>query len=196
MECYATKEGVPVPQKDKLNRPLVFGAFAMYLFLLIWVIALKFNAAWLPELGEYFRALPLRARVGKRIIPFYSMIKNGFYFEQDYFMNAVVYIPLGLFLPYLLPCRGRTARSLAIILLSSVTFEMIQLYTGFGGCDGTDVVCNLLGGVAGLLLVALLRRFVSDRAVNVVCALGLLAFAPITVYALVNTLSNLHLYRM
>lgn len=183
--------------KDKpLNRPLLCATFGVYLFLLIWIIALKFNAAWLPEIGEYMRALPLWDRVGKNIIPFHSILQKGLYFEWDYFMNVVVYLPMGLFLPLLLPKKGGYAASVAIIFFSSVLFEGIQLLTGFGGCDASDVVCNTLGGCNGLLFILLLRRHTPDRVINVINAVGLMLFSPVALFALLQTLQNLHLYRI
>ena len=181
---------------QKPDRPLLWTTFSLYLILAFWIIALKFNAEWLPELGEYFRALPLWERVGRRIIPFYGMIKSGWYFDKDYFMNVVIYLPLGIYLPFLLPARNKYLHTAWIIPLSSILFEFLQLVTGFGGCDGTDVVCNTLGGFLGLLTYAVLLKRLSPKAVNAVNIAVILLLALPAGYAVVNTLLHLELYRI
>lgn len=178
--------------KNQLDKKILGVLFSEYLILLVWVIALKFNSGWLPELGEYFRALPLKERIGKKIIPFYGMIKNGFRFDADYFSNVLIYIPLGIFLSFFL--EKKTFLNIAIILFSSIGFEVIQLLTGFGGSDGTDVFCNLLGGVIGIIVYALLRKRIKDKTINVIAFFLLVCFIPVTVYAVANTALNWRLY--
>lgn len=82
---------------ETINKATLWIVFCLYLFLLIWVIALKFNADWLPALGKEMRALPIEKRVV--LIPFQTLISNGFYFHLDYFLNVIIYIPMGLILP-------------------------------------------------------------------------------------------------
>lgn len=178
--------------KEDLDKRIFGVLFGEYLLLLIWVIALKYNSAWLPELGEYFRGIPIKDRIGKRIIPFYGMIQNGVYFDLDYFCNVIIYIPFGLLLPFFI--GKKTPLCIAIILLSSVLFEVIQLLTGFGGADGADVVCNFLGGIIGLIAYALFRRKIKDKTLNVVAFAFLICFLPIALFAVINTALNWQLY--
>ena len=70
-------------------------------------------------------------------------------------------------------------------------FETVQLFTGLGGCDGTDFVCNFFGGAVGFIIISVLRLLMkkhynlSLNLVNVVCLIG---FVPVSVYFLVNTI--------
>lgn len=178
--------------KEDLDKRIFGALFLEYLILLIWIIALKYNSEWLPELGEYFRSLPIKERIGNRIVPFYTMIKNGVYFDLDYFCNVIIYIPLGITLPFFI--KKKAPLDIAIILLSSIMFETIQLLTGFGGADGTDVACNFLGGLIGLIIYALFRRKIKDKTLNVIAFIIFICFLPITVYAIVNTVINWRLY--
>lgn len=82
---------------ETINKAALWIVFCLYLFLLIWVIALKYNADWLPDLGKEMRALPIEKRVV--LVPFQAFISNGFYFSLDYFLNVIIYIPMGLILP-------------------------------------------------------------------------------------------------
>ena len=181
----------------RLNKLLLYIAFSMYIFLLIWIIALKFNATWIPEIGEYFRKLPIKERVGKNIIPFYDMIKNGIYFNKDYFMNVIIYMPLGIYLTIILKNKHRTFFCITIIAVSSFLFELIQLLTGFGGCDGSDFVCNVLGGLIGMIIYHFLAKLKSvNKIVNIINAIVIIIFLPLTVHAIINTVTNLHLYKI
>lgn len=118
---------------DALNHKILYILMTEYLILLIWVIALKCNAPWLQELGEEMRSLPFNSRVGRLIIPFYKMIDKGIYFDLDYFMNVLIYIPLGIFLSFI--TKKKIFLNLAIIFISSAIFEAVQYVTGFGGCE-------------------------------------------------------------
>ena len=183
--------------QTKINNKLLTVAFAMYLFLLIWAIALKFNAEWLPELGEYLRESPLYERVGNNIIPFYNMIKKGFYFNLDYFMNVIIYIPLGIYLLIIANHKNKYLITFFITMLSSIAFELIQLVTGFGGCDGTDFVCNCIGGIIGMFIYFLINKMRnSSKIVNIVNLIVVICFTPLAIYAFINTITNLHLYKL
>ena len=179
-----------------INKFLLYTAFSIYLFLLIWIIALKFNAEWLPEIGRYFRKMPLMERVGKKIIPFYDMYEKGIYFNKDYFWNVIIYMPLGIYLLIILKNRHKCLTSIIIIILSSFIFEFIQLVTGFGGCDGSDLVCNTLGGVVGLILYLLLIKKFPSRVINIINLLAIIFFLPLGIHAFINTIMNLHLYKI
>ena len=96
--------------KNRLNnnvidKSLLYVTFGVYLFILFWAIALKFNAEWLPELGRYFRSSPLWDRVGWGIVPFVNIFR---YLDKDplnyldFVMNFVVYAPLGIYLMLIL----------------------------------------------------------------------------------------------
>jgi len=181
----------------EINKKLLYIAFSIYVFLLVWIIALKFNASWIPEIGEYFRKMPLKERVGKNMIPFRNMIlafKKGEYLQLDYYMNVVIYIPLGIYLLLLLKFKHKYVITSVIIVVSSFMFEFIQLVTGFGGCDGTDFACNLIGGFIGIMLYLLLIKNLKNKVINIINLVVVILFSPIALYALINTLINIDLY--
>lgn len=174
---------------NELNKPLLGIAFGIYLFLLIWVIGLKFNSQWLPDLGVEMRSIPLKNRGA--FIPFKTFIDNGLYFELEYFLNVILYIPMGLILPFIIKKPWLSA---LLVFLSSLIFELAQLFTGFGGFDTTDIICNTLGGFLGLLVFYMFRKKVSDRAVNIIDFVVIIIFSPVAMYALINTIINWDLY--
>ena len=98
-----------------------------------------------------------------------------------------------VFLVEKLRYRWSVVISLSVILFPSLIFEIVQLFTGLGGCDGTDFICNFFGGAVGFLIISVLRLLMkkhyvlSLNLVNVVCLIG---FVPVSVYFLVNTIIN------
>lgn len=95
-----TQKTTSIKQKlfgETLNKATLWIAFCLYLVLLIWVIGLKCNSEWLPAVGKDMRSLPLEMRMV--LIPFQASFSNGFRFHLDYFLNFIIYIPMGLFLP-------------------------------------------------------------------------------------------------
>lgn len=176
---------------ETINKATLWIVFCLYLFLLIWVIALKFNADWLPALGKEMRALPIEKRVV--LIPFQTFISNGFYFHLDYFLNVIIYIPMGLILPLTMR-KNQGGWCLLIIILSSAIFEVEQLFTGFGGCDTADLICNVVGGVIGLAIFYLLRKKTSDKTINIITFIIIIIATPIALYALINTIIHWQYY--
>ena len=183
-------------KKVNVNKMLMHISFIIYLIILVWIIGFKFNAQWLPEIGAYFRAMPLMDRVGKNIIPFYDMYENGIYFSADYFMNVIIYIPLGIYLLFVGRNKSKYIISFMIVAISSVLFELIQLVTGFGGCDGSDFVCNVIGGLIGILLYCLVLKKLSLKVINIINVIVIIIFFPLACYAFINTILNLHLYKI
>lgn len=175
---------------DELNKWLLVGAFAVYLVLLIWLIGFKCNKSWLPEVGVDMRKLPFEQRV--RYIPFYDVGGHKMQFTLDYFLNILVYIPFGIFLMFAL--KDKKWICILIIFASSLIFETSQYFTGFGGADISDLICNTVGGCLGVLIYSLLRHKIKDKVVNIiafcVCVLG----APFALYGIVNTIINWQLY--
>lgn len=190
--------------KTQTDIHLAVVVFVVYLWCIIWVIGLKFNAEWVYEIREYMLKLPIASRVGNNWIPFYSVVtsvENGTYsFSLDHFLNVVVYIPMGVYLFVFfqkLPYKFNALVSLCIVAVSSLIFEIVQLFTGLGGCDGTDFACNFFGGVVGFLLVSVLKLKMTKNftfAFNLTNAFCLVLSLPAGVYFLVNTILNAHLY--
>lgn len=174
---------------NNLNKVLLGVAFGLYLILLIWVIGLKMNAEWLPEVGVELRSLSFKNR--SALIPFKTFFDRGLYFNDDYFFNVLIYIPMGLILPFIFK---KPWVSFILIVLSSAIFEVSQLFTGFGGCDTTDLICNILGGVLGMMVYYIFRKKVPDKAINITNLVVIILASPVCVYAIVNSIINWQLY--
>lgn len=93
--------------------------------------------------------------------PFYSLAAARQCPElyREMFMNVLLFMPVGIFLPF--STRQREVRwinklinlgimVLFIILLSAI-IEFLQCLTGCGNAELDDIMCNTIGGIMGLL---------------------------------------------
>lgn len=77
-------------------------------------------------------------------------------------LNLVMFVPLGLLLPAAFPSLRRFGRTAAVCLAATLAIETLQYFTG-RSADIDDVLLNLLGGMLGYGLFALLRARLSGR---------------------------------
>lgn len=176
--------------KAKISKKLYIAAFVLYFWLLVWVIVLKFNSRIVISDSHTYATWTLAERLGKNWIPFYSLrIEFAWDGIQQPLMNFLIYIPFGFYMR-----RFTKGWRWAIILTaaSSIIFELIQLFTGLGSCDTTDVIINTLGGTVGMLLYHLKIRPKLENVVNIV---QICVYAPVAVYALVNTIICFEWYK-
>ena len=78
---------------------------------------------------------------------------------QHVFLNAAMFIPLGILFPLIWPERlNRMLYVAPLGLMFSTLIETTQLLMQKGQCDVEDILANTLGAVLGLLLYKLGRR--------------------------------------
>lgn len=63
--------------------------------------------------------------------------------------NVVMFVPLGFFLPRILPRLRKLWRTLLACAGIVTTVELIQLFTLVGSCDVDDLILNLVGAALG-----------------------------------------------
>ena len=85
-----------------------------------------------------------RTPSGERSFVFSAAYTNEFYREM--FMNALLYVPLGMTLSVL-----TGSRAVAFCLILSAGIEAWQYFAGAGLAQATDVIMNTLGAAAGTL---------------------------------------------
>lgn len=174
---------------EDINKLTLWWAFAVYLILLIWVIGFKYNSEWLPELGKEMRALPFKQRIV--LTPFRYW--GDFSGILDSVLNVIIYVPFGMFL-LLTMLKLKWWGALIIVVFSSLIFEISQYFTGFGGCDITDLICNTLGGGIGIAIYCIFRSKVKDKAINIVTFVVSVVGTPVALFAIINTIINWRLY--
>ncbi len=127
-------------ENTKSNK-LIIVAFTLYVLLLIWIIVFKFrlNLSYL----KYIRTINL--------IPFKAKgVVNGM---RETIINVVLFIPLGMYLKYLL--KDRKFLSIVIISSTSLLFEILQYIFHIGVSDITDIIMNTIGGIIGMILMVI-----------------------------------------
>lgn len=128
-------------KNTKLNN-LIIIAFTLYVLLLTWIIVFKFRLN-LSDL-KYIRTINL--------IPFKANgVVNGM---RETVINVVLFIPLGMYLKYLL--KDRKFLSIVIISSTSLLFEILQYIFHIGVSDITDIIMNTIGGIIGMILMVIL----------------------------------------
>ncbi len=66
--------------------------------------------------------------------------------------NVVLFLPFGVFLPTLFPKLRTFGRFSLMAVITILSVELLQLFTGLGALDVDDVSLNLLGIFSGFLL--------------------------------------------
>lgn len=88
--------------------------------------------------------------------PFYSffMAKIEPEYYRTLFMNSLLYVPFGLFLPYLLSSKYKKSSAAVTVLISfaiATIIEGLQYLCSVGVCETDDVIFNTLGAFFGAL---------------------------------------------
>ena len=130
-------------KKNNLLNWLVKISFVLYFFLLTWIIVFKFRLD-ITTL-RYLRSINL--------IPFKE---NEL---KEIFINILLFIPYGMYLRELFPKKSLTV---AIVVLTSFLFELLQYILHIGISDITDIMMNTLGGIIGILFISILEKKIEN----------------------------------
>ena len=134
--------GTGGPGARSLARASLVALFVVYLLLLGWIVIWKLESPWVG--GD--RAI--------KLVPFLATGEAGASAPAEVFVNLVLFVPFGLYLGLLAPSRPWW-RVATTVVGGSLALESTQYLLGVGRSDVTDVVVNLVGGLAGLGLLAL-----------------------------------------
>ena len=161
---------------------------AFYIFLMIDLL-FRFN--------EIFDAHRIISR-SYNLIPFKSIwdyvVGNNHvpksFIADNILGNIVVFIPYGLYLQ-VIQKRKAFARSLLIVIITSVAIEIIQFIFGLGASDIDDVILNTCGGIIGILLYKFLRKLFKEesRTKTAITVISLVIGIPI-IYLYFTTVFN------
>ncbi|ACZ30453.1 VanZ family protein [Xylanimonas cellulosilytica DSM 15894] len=159
-------------RKRSRTRTTLLVLFVVYLALLVWAVLWKLDVPWT---GGTRRTV--------KLVPFVASGGHGASQPFEVATNLLLFVPFGLYLGLLAPA-WRWWRHVGVIAGASLGLETVQLVLAVGSSDVTDVVVNTAGGLAGLVLLARVRRrlqgrtaLVVMRACSVATALALIASA-------------------
>jgi glycopeptide antibiotics resistance protein len=145
------------------------GLLALYVMILIWLVLFKLKFNILPVLHYHHRSLNL--------VPFAApSIVNGAVDYGEMILNCLFFIPFGLLLNVNFKKTGFLPK-LAIIVVFSLTAELIQYIFAIGATDITDVITNTFGGFLGLALYDVSNQYInSEKLDRVIISAGILLF--------------------
>ena len=88
-------------------------------------------------------------------IPLYGMLND----ITNSYLNVLLFIPLGIFVPCLWPEYRRMMKTVGLGLMTSLGIEILQIFT-FRATDINDVITNVAGTMIGYLIGRLIiKRF-------------------------------------
>ncbi len=174
---------------ERALRREVIVATSLYIFILLWLLCLKFgNAEMLACNYINLSELTLRERFLYDIVPFYTR-QNHTLQWIEFFANSLVFAPFGVLFNYLFTKRN-ILRDFALCLGLSLSIEVFQLFTLLGGFATVDLIMNSLGYFVGLALYYLIFKKCSVKTCVWICRVANFIFLPLFLYALVTTLEN------
>ena len=143
-------------EKTRLFIPLLF---VIYMVLLIWIILFKLE----------FSISVIKTNRSVNLIPFYYENEIGMGFHlKEVFENAVIFIPLGIYL-CMLKHELSTRVKFILILMISLVLEVSQYILAVGRTDMTDLITNTCGGMAGVALYWLaVKVFHNKKRINLI----------------------------
>ncbi len=94
----------------------------------------------------------------KTIILFLTSSFNRNIIVTNIVGNIVAFMPMGFLLPIAFKKLNSFVTVSLIVLVSTVSIEVLQYITGFGATDIDDIILNLLGGVLGYSVFKVILR--------------------------------------
>ena len=132
--------------------------FAIYLFLIIWIILFKLSVS--IEQLPHFRSFNL--------IPFYYPNETT-YQIKEVLENMIIFIPFGLYLKTL---NINSERTVFLGFLLSLSLELSQYIFGIGASDITDLITNTIGVLVGVGLYFLLKKIFKEKTNKIILVLA------------------------
>ena len=134
--------------KKLINVAIVFGT----------ILAIVYTTLLKRTVGNY--QLELR--------PFYTfvMAQSQIEYYRTFFMNALLFVPLGLSMPYVLSKNSRKWPVFVTVVFAfilSVGIEFLQYYYQLGRCETDDVIANTLGAAVGTLSYCFYVKILKNR---------------------------------
>ncbi|MEG1254811.1 VanZ family protein [Clostridium sp.] len=147
-------------KKNKINtkRIMLWVFFIVYLVVLIKVIFFKYPPCVIYDLLKTrneswsFRITNSNIIPMKTIWYYLSGNESTLISIKNILGNILAFTPLGFFVFKLFKMFRRPRNILIISFIISISFELIQLFTGIGCYDIDDVLLNVIGAVIGYFI--------------------------------------------
>jgi glycopeptide antibiotics resistance protein len=150
----------------RLGGHVLVALFVVYLVLLVWAVVWKLDVPYVGEAALLPRPI--------KVIPFVPSADAGASAPLEVVANFVLFVPFGVYLGLLAP-TWPWWRWMGVLVAASFVLEATQHLLSTGSFDTTDVIVNAVGGLAGVGLLALVRRRLQARtaaAMTRACLIG------------------------
>ncbi|MBO5930826.1 MAG: VanZ family protein [Clostridia bacterium] len=172
---------------NKIQR-LARVAFALYMLLLVWIIALKCNMRnAILDAKIYNRWFTLAERFEMCLSCF---AKTDF---EDGAVNVLVFIPLGMLMPFLMR-KCAVLKTMVLCFFISTGFEILQIINCIGAFTYIDIINNTAGGIIGAIVYLLLHKKVKEKPLGVAFTVLISILIPTLIAAAVNTVLHVDYY--
>ena len=103
-----------------------------------------------------------------QLIPFHCFVEAQTEPEiyRSFFMNVLLFVPLGLSMPYVLskmPRKRNVFITIGFAVVLSAGIEFLQYYYHLGRCETDDVIANTLGAAVGTLSYCLYIKILKNQ---------------------------------
>ena len=160
----------------------------LYMLCLVWVVALKCNMHdAVTDSIIYNRTMGLFER---------AAMYMGYFAKttpEDAIVNIIIFIPIGLLFPFFFEERPYL-KGLLIGFIITWAFEIFQIISCIGGFTYIDIINNTAGTAIGCIGHAILRQRVDSRSTRIALDIAGVASLCILVFAIFNTVKNIHIY--
>lgn len=160
----------------------------VYILIITWVVLFKLNDNnSLIANYHILVMMGLLERFTMLIIPFMK-------FDYiDFILNIILFIPLGFYLSFLFNKKYMLKITL-IGFVTSLVYEVIQLFTLLGGFSSNDLIANTIGALIGYLTFKCLLRQKDTKIKYIISVISLIVFVLASTFGLVNTLRYIEIY--
>ncbi len=163
-------------------------AFLMYMLCLIWVITFKCNMVQVVAESRYFAE---KLSLAERVLRFTSNFHGTT--NSEFIVNILLFIPLGLSIPFLFEKRPYLSAVLCGFTVS-LAFEISQLINCIGGFTYIDVYCNTFGAILGAVIHFYIRGTVTEKQAEAALKACTLLAVAVSIFGAFNTAKCFDIY--
>ena len=174
---------------EKKIRGVAISTFVLYIIVLLWITIFKCNIESSAHSASNFWG---HMTIGERFAYALSNFNlNDGGWQMD--LNVLIFVPYGMLVPFI--AKSNIAFTTVITaLLSTLTIECLQVITAFGFFTYSDLICNTLGAIIGIIIFAILSRILKDETILKALALTNAMAVLASAFAIINTILNIDLY--
>ncbi|MGT2715813.1 VanZ family protein [Streptococcus respiraculi] len=141
------------------SRYMTIFLFGIYLSFLTWIILFKLDVfstlqlAYYHEMGRSINLIPFAG----------TAVYDGVLDYQEIGLNVLCFIPFGIYME-MLDKKATWVKNLAVMLVVSIVYEVLQYTFQIGVADITDVLANGFGGAIGINIMYVLTSIWHEKA--------------------------------